>query len=148
MLPEIKLLTESDEKTAFIIHIIQQTIMIHSIIISKKQWNFWEIQQKKKRKTKIFEIHLKYEQVYSFVTDFTERYKEVVNQMCFSVYQFRWYSEKSSVAELTFGMASGISSKSSTANTLWSTVVLPDIKLWLEKEVLLSYLSEISIYLS
>ena len=40
-----------------------------------------------------------------FAIDVTERYKEVLNQMFFSMYLFWWYSEKSLVAELTFGMA-------------------------------------------
>ena len=39
-----------------------------------------------------------------FAIDGTERYKEELNQICFSLYLFRWYSEKSPVDELIFGV--------------------------------------------
>ena len=42
--------------------------------------------------------------MYCVAIDVTRRYKEVPNQMCFAMYLFQWYSEKSLVAELIFGM--------------------------------------------
>ena len=50
------------------------------------------------------ESYLKYEQLYCNATDVKKRCKEVLNQMCFSMHLFRFYSETSLVAELIFGV--------------------------------------------
>ena len=39
-----------------------------------------------------------------FAIDGTERCKEVLNQICLSLYLLRWYSEKSPLDELIFGV--------------------------------------------
>ena len=57
----------------------------------------------------------------------TERYKEVLNQLSFSMHLFRKYSAKPSVAELALEWQQTISNKSSTADALWSNSGLLDI---------------------